>query len=683
MYMPRVSAAVRRTQRQTVGLGGLDRRESAPAGTLWGSLGLGADPWPSLSQRRGRTLQRRAPGANSLYAWGELCYVEGNTLYYDGHAVGAVSPGEKQFAVVAGKLCIFPDKKYLDLETKKMGDLQATVVNPTGLEAVFTENSVTLEADDLLGQTYSSALMLQPTEAFVKKQKTKQVDGQSHYIQTFDELTWDSEAGEWLQTIDDAREVWMPHAKQMSKNLVGRKVWLRDTGIAGGYALNFKMVNELGHFNSSGIFNWARPVLEDYGPYNTRGLYGVILAVEEVNKSANYNYDYDAKEITLILEIHDASRANPSLEGLVFPGDRLSVSGCVNQPDNDRTLLRVEQVEGRTVTFAMPEEAPFTPAVEIGTVKLCREVPDLDLICESGNRLFGVNNAQKTVYISALGDPGNFYIYDGLPTSSAQLPLGGDDDVTGCVAYSGSVLFWQEDCLHKVMGSRPSAFEARTYQIAGVQAGSGKSMVIVNETLYYKGRDGVYSYSGSTPKLISAPLGDIPYEQAAAGSDGRRYYISMKRSDTGAWELLSYDLRHGLWLQEDDTRAKGFARLGGTLYMLTGTGLYALGQGEDDQGEPIAWEATFAPFFEDTHRRKRPTRLLLRFELGEDAWAEVQLARDGGVFHTLWTGKASDGPTAVVPIRPGRCDKYQLRLKGEGRCVLRSMERVFGLGGVK
>lgn len=252
-----------------------------------------------------------------------------------------------------------------------------------------------------------------------------------------------------------------------------------------------------------------------------------------------------------------------------------------------------------------------------------------------------------------------------------------------CVAYSGSVLFWQEDCLHKVMGSRPSAFEARTYQIAGVQAGSGGSMVIVNETLYYKGRDGVYTYSGSTPKRISGPLGDVPYERAAAGSDGRRYYISMKRSDTGEWELLSYDLRHGLWLREDDTRAKSFARVDGTLYMLTATGLYALGQGEDDQGEPIAWEATFAPFFEDTHRRKRPERLLLRFELGEGAWAEVQLARDGGVFHTLCTLKATDGPRLVIPIRPGRCDQYQLRLKGEGRCVLRSMERVFGLGGVK
>lgn len=681
MYMPFVKTTDPKTRRQTVGLGGLDRRESTAAGTLWDSRGLSTDLWPSLSQRRGRTLERQAPGANSLYAWGELCYVEGNTLYYGGRAMGAVSPGEKRFAVVGGKLCIFPDKKYLDLDTRKMGDLQAAVVNPTGLEAVFTENAVTLEPDSLLGQIESGALMFQPTERWLRSLKNKSASGQSHYIQVFDQLDWDSETGQWLQSAADAREIWMPTAKQQS--LIGKKVWLRDTGIAGGYALNFKRMDDYAYIDQRDRVSWNRVVKEDYGAYDTGGLYGVILAVTEKDRSGEYYYDYSAKDIILTVELHDASRANPSLEGLIFPGDRVNVSGCTNCPGNDRERLRVERVEGRTVTFAMPQDAPFTPAVETASVRLWREVPELDLICESGNRLFGVNNAQRTVYVSALGDPGNFYIYDGLPTDSARLTLGADGDVTGCVAYSGSVLFWQEDCLHKLMGSRPSAFEARTYHIAGLQRGSEKSMVIVNETLYYKSRDGVYAYSGSTPKLVSAPLGDAPYEEAVAGSDGRRYYISMKRTDTGAWELLTYDTRQGLWLREDDTRAVGFAQVEGRLHMLTETGLYALGQGEDDQGQSVAWEATFAPIYEDTLRRKRPARLLLRFELGQGAWVEAQLARDGGAFHTLWTLKATDGPTAVLPIRPGRCDSYRLRLKGEGRCILRSMEREFGLGGVK
>lgn len=681
MYMPLVSAAVQRTQRQTVGQGGLDRRESAQAGELSDSLGLSTDLWPSLSQRRGRTLIRRTPGANSLYAWGKLCYVEGNTLYYDGRAMGAVEPGEKQFAVVGNRLCIFPDKKYLDLTTREMGSLQATVVNPVGLEATFTENSVTLEPDDLLGEIETGALTFLPTEQFVRSLKHKSALGQSYYIQVFDQLDWDSQQGAWLQSVDDAREIWLYNA--MNRALVGKKVLLRDTGISGGYALNLKRMEDYAYIDDRDRVSWQRTVAQDYGAYHTQGLYGVILAVSEEDRSVDYDHLYSAKSITLTIELHDAATCNPDLEGIFFPGDRVSVSGCVNQADNDRDFLRVESVAGRTVTFAMPEGALFTPAVETASVKLWREVPDLDFICESGNRLFGVNNAQRTLYASALGDPNNFYIYDGLSTDSFQLPLGADGDVTGCVAYSGSVLFWQEDCLHKLMGSRPSAFEVRTYQIAGLQKGSEKSMVIANETLYYKGRDGVYAYSGSTPKLVSAPLGDVAYEGAVAGSDGRRYYISMKRTDTEGWELLSYDIRLGLWLREDDTRAVGFARSEGTLYLLNETGLCALGQGADDEGEPIAWEATFAPFYEDTLRRKRPSGLLLRFELETGAWAEVELARDGGVFHTLCTLKASDGPTAVVPIRPGRCDSYRLRLKGEGRCVLRSMERVFSLGGVK
>lgn len=206
-------------------------------------------------------------------------------------------------------------------------------------------------------------------------------------------------------------------------------------------------------------------------------------------------------------------------------------------------------------------------------------------------------------------------------------------------------------------------------------------MVILNEVLYYKGREGVYAYSGSTPRLISAALGDVPYQAAAAGTDGQRYYISMERSDTETWELLAYDTRTGLWLKEEDRKAVAFARKGGELYMLSGASIYALDQGEDDQGQPIDWSATFTPFDETTHRRKYPSRLLVRLELGEGAWVEAELSRDGGPFRNVWTSHGH-ATTAVIPIRPGRCDRYQLRLKGKGRCLLRSLEREFSLGGV-
>ena len=62
---------------------------------------------------------------------------------------------------------------------------------------------------------------------------------------------------------------------------------------------------------------------------------------------------------------------------------------------------------------------------------------------------------------------------------------------------------------------------------------------------------------------------------------------------------------------------------------------------------------------------------------------EAELARDGGTFQLIWSSHDSNAVTAVIPIRPGRCDRYQVRLKGEGRCLIRSMAREFALGGVR
>lgn len=76
------------------------------------------------------------------------------------------------------------------------------------------------------------------------------------------------------------------------------------------------------------------------------------------------------------------------------------------------------------------------------------------------------------------------------------------------------------------------------------------------------------------------------------------------------------------------------------------------------------------------------------YKAGEDGSMELRRKTEhtkhvpGDPYHHIWTGRGPV-PTAVIPIRPGRCDSYRLRLKGEGKCLLRSLEREFSLGGVR
>lgn len=638
MYLPELGYKPGKTRRQMVELGGLNYTRNAGDGELEDSRGLSCAGWPCLTQRQGRRRVRRTENCQSLYAWDELVTVEGAELLYNGQVVGAVEPGRKQFAVVNTKLCIFPDKKCLDLETM--------VVEELGARAEFEPGTVRLQGDSL------------EIDLKVEDNYIDHAQGVTMWFKPYreEDLNW-SLAERW--TLPDMTGVWG-----------GNGVW--PTRIREGDCILLRQ------FQPNGV--WYDCKCTELGvdwtdAHDSNGDYFYVTQNTSIATGSGYL-------VHLTGEIRRMARIPRALSRL-RPGDRVNISGCVSVQENDREAVEVKEVGPRGVTFILPEELQFTEVVEAGAVVVERWVPDLDFICESGNRLFGCSSKDNTIYASALGDPTNWSVHDGLASDSYAEEVGSPGPFTGCLAYGGGVLFWKEELLHRLVGSYPAAYEVRADYIAGLQAGSEGSMVVVNETLYYKGRAGIYAYAGGVPRLISGALGQVRYEKAAAGSDGERYYVSMRRTDTGAWELLSYDLRRGLWMKEDALEARAFARLNETVYLLLEDGVYALDSEADDPGGPVPWEVTFAPFFEGTCRRKYPSRLLLRLELEPGSWVEAQLARDKGVFRQVWASREHDALTAEVPIRPGRCDRYQLRLKGEGRCLIRGLEREFTLGGVR
>ena len=233
------------------------------------------------------------------------------------------------------------------------------------------------------------------------------------------------------------------------------------------------------------------------------------------------------------------------------------------------------------------------------------------------------------------------------------MAVGTDGDFTGCIGYSEGVLFWKEDCLHKVLGTYPANYELHTYSIPGLQAGSEKSMAIISDLLFYKGERGVYAYGGGTPSLLSECFGQREFTQAVGGTDGERYYLSVREGNAG--HLLVYDPKAGMWLREDDVRARDFARLGNRLYFADANGNVWLvdGGAEDPEQE---WTAQFAPFYETVLGRKRYSRLLLRLELPEGSWVRAELRLDNGPWNEC--GKVVGRTEDVVPMRLGvnRCD---------------------------
>lgn len=368
---------------------------------------------------------------------------------------------------------------------------------------------------------------------------------------------------------------------------------------------------------------------------------------------------------------------NGSFDEAFRAGDGVEIRGCISHPaNNGRHIIRTVS-KGR-LTF---DPEIFEAGSEGGAVSIRRSVPDFEWICESDNRLWGVEG--QTIFASALGDPFNFYVYDGLSTDSFAAAVGSGGAFTGCTAYGGSALFWKEDCVHKVLGSFPAQYEIYSYQIPGVQAGSGKSLAVINDILYYKGRDGVYAFDGGSPVLVSACFGQKRFFDAAAACGHGRYFISM-RDDDGEWGLYVYDPdgpARGKWVREDNTHVLDFAALNGSLYFLDAAdgSLVLTGQEFDDKGR-IPWSVTFCPFFENTLGRKGYLRLFLRLKLEKGTWVRVECAENDGPFRQVWACHDTRTQTAVIPLLPGRCDRFQIRVSGRGRCLLQNMEREFSVG---
>lgn len=513
--LPRLPYQIQKNRQELVELRGVNYSDAYQDGDLRECTNLSARRWPFLSARRAREhlTEYDAPaagggptagsGPTAMTAWEKLVVVRGTDLLYDGEVVGTVTAGEKQFAVVNTRLVIWPDKVYLDLQSKTVTPMAASV---TGSGAVFTANTLKL------------------------------------------------------------------------------------SGISG----KFKA------------------------------------------------------------------------------GDTVTISGSSIAANNKD--VQIKSISGTTLTVA---DNSFTAGTSSTAVTVARHIPDLDFICESENRLWGCSNATRTIYASALGDPTNFYNYQGLSTDSYAVAVGSEGEFTGCCKLSGGVLFWKEHTLHKLLGSFPAEYAIYTYNVEGLKAGCHKSMQVINEALYYLGNGGVYVYTGGSPRRVSPGFEGLNLEDGSAGLDGERYYLSARSGQH--WHLFVLDLTKSLWLREDDTECVDFARLGSDLYFLTRGGKVCRADaGVEDKD--VAWNAAFAPFYETIQGRKRYSRLILRLELPKGSWARAEIKCDGGTWETVaqWTGREQDAVSVVLPIR--RCDRFELRLSGKGPCAVLGISREFSVG---
>lgn len=354
------------------------------------------------------------------------------------------------------------------------------------------------------------------------------------------------------------------------------------------------------------------------------------------------------------------------------------------------------------LTDAGPDYILFTGILQkaltqTGEVRVERTCPEMDFVVEKDNRLWGCSSADHEIYCCKLGDPTNWRAYQGVATDSYAVTVGTPGPFTGAAVSGSAVIFFKENCLHRVYGTQPSNFTVYVDNLRGVQQGCHKSAVRVNEYLYYKSVFDVCVYADSEVAGISAALGTESYKNAVAGVCGSRLYLSMEDQE-GAWQLLVYDTAAGVWTREDGTHALGFASCLTETFMLRADGeLYALLPGEynkdffmvgsdytvyaqEETDEEVSWELRTGEILRELPDHKYIGKIQLYLELDPGARAEVALRRDGGAWEKVQELSGGDQRRCTLPIYPRRCDRMEIRLTGVGHARLVNWSKYVGYG---
>lgn len=314
-------------------------------------------------------------------------------------------------------------------------------------------------------------------------------------------------------------------------------------------------------------------------------------------------------------------------------------------------------------------------------VKAERRVPDLDFVTEQGNRVWGCSRKENSIYACALGDPTNWYSYRGIAADSYAVSVGSDGTFTGAASCMGYVLFFKENCIHKLYGSKPSDYQMSSVRCRGVAAKAAGSLCVIAETLYYLSPDGVMAWSGSLPAKVSGALdtGKLTAADWAMGGqlDARYYLYLHRRADgDGSGRLLVYDTEKGLWHEESPAGTE-MVSTGQQLYLWDGSALWAAGSDRETEGEEEAnlrFEAVTGDIGMSVPDDKYISRVTLRLDALAHTVVTVAVSYDGGAWETVGSCAVTQEHQRVnLPFVPRRHDLMRLKFSGTGQMTLRSM----------
>ena len=353
---------------------------------------------------------------------------------------------------------------------------------------------------------------------------------------------------------------------------------------------------------------------------------------------------------------------------------RFDVSG-VNSTAQAKAVFDTDGLDTTYFYIAESYSGGVTAHNAQGAVMSKPPVPDMDFVVEHNNRLWGCSSKNHEIYCSSLGKPLCWGEYAGISTDSWAASVGTDGDFTAAAVYGNSVLFFKENCVHIVYGTKASNFTVSTISLRGVQKGSHRSLCQSGGLLYYKAPEGIYAFNGSSSAKVDARLGaDI--SDTAVGTADDRYIIMITAGGTA----YIYTCVHDCWYTRPLENAVSAHSINGRLYAITRDSGGDMAQvqltGRHDGGNYDA-ETAFSAVSGSIGRGevfgyiKKLRMSLEERQTHPDTAVSFALfvSCDKGEWQEVYSSDGScdpaDGNTLVIaPVIPLRCHSVKLKLSG-------------------
>lgn len=670
MSLPYLQSAGGPKHQRTVGQWkGLDERLIIDDESFSAMQNLSSRFFPAVATRLPRgAAQSNIVNPHGLYHKNGLFWISDNRCYYNGNEIPGltVTDGDKQIVGMGAYICIFPDKKIYNTATGEV----------TAVDATYTQSGTITFAE------------LSADSVFCKIT----ANGINNVLRSYDGVTFNGvndsvfmvDGKPATKVITEAGTDYIVVSAAIQKGISGAVEMLASDN---GTRINLENINT--HFSSGDVL---KVIGCDDNALNGSGRTVTSAGSGYVVVGTAFPAKSYTQSGTMTLEPFSASQIRLVHTGLgttFSKGDVVTIAGCSTAGVNGSKTIRAAGSGYIVIDGVLSGETTQASGITINRTKhtssnvtikrtsftrssgitITRNSQDFDYVCEHDNRLWACSSANHEIYASKLGDPSNWNCFEGISTDSYVVTVGSDGNFTGCCSHMGQVLFFKEQSIHMMYGSRPSNYQLNEKQMPGVRAGCSRSLCVVDETLYYVGRSGVYVFDGAMPKKISENITSDLSDAVACQQDSR-YYLSCLKD--GKRAMLVYDPRLQVWDQEDDTRFKFAAYGDGTCYYIDSANALRTITGNDSS--IIWWSMESGDLRESSLDQKYISKA--QFNLWLDAGAEADIYfrfDEDPIWHRAGTIHSVVSKTYTIPIVPQRCSRFRWKMEGKGQMKLLAM----------